>query len=300
MTIKRPKWERTLAFRSWTLGTAYALTLITSPARESGQSFLKVKNEMWNWNPSINRIIKLPPSMLAQGWMGSDFTNDDILNQSSIVVDYTHVISGNEAVSGRDCYKITLTPKEDAPVVWGRVILWISKSDYLQLKGEYYDEDGYLVKTETGSEIKSMDGRVIATRFELVPADKKGNVTIITLDAIKFNLPLAENFFSQQNLQKAHYAAFEIAKLKGYGLKFSAPFFNEFVVQTPKPGSAILKQLLDRKMVAGFALNAYYPDMENALLVCVTETTKREAIDKLVDALDAEAAASHFNLENPE
>jgi glycine dehydrogenase subunit 1 len=105
---------------------------------------------------------------------------------------------------------------------------------------------------------------------------------------------------AHQNLQKAHYAASEIAKLDGYSLKFSAPFFNEFVVQTPKPTAEILKQLIDRKIVAGLALDAYYPDMQNALLVCVTETTKREAIDKLVDALDAEAAASHFNLENPE
>jgi outer membrane lipoprotein-sorting protein len=202
MQIVRPTWTRSVSFRSWTLSTDYSLVLITAPAKEKGQAFLKRKNEMWNWNPSINRIIKLPPSMLAQGWMGSDFTNDDILNQSSVVVDYTHAISGNEKISGRDCYKITLTPKEDAPVVWGKVILWISKTDYLQLKADYYDEDEYLVKTETASEIKSMDGRVIATRFELIPADKAGNRTIVTIDAIKFNVPLAESFFSQQNLQK--------------------------------------------------------------------------------------------------
>jgi glycine dehydrogenase subunit 1 len=105
---------------------------------------------------------------------------------------------------------------------------------------------------------------------------------------------------AHQNLQKAHYAASEIAKLNGYALKFSAPFFNEFVVQTPKPASEILKQLTDRKIVGGLALEAYYPDMSNALLVCVTETTKRAAIDKFVDALDGEATASHFKLENPE
>ena len=202
MKIVRPSWTRSVSFKTWTLGTDYSLVYITAPAKEKGQSFLKRKNEMWNWNPAINRVIKLPPSMLAQGWMGSDFTNDDMLNQSSIVVDYTHAFSGNENISGKDCYKITLTPKEDAPVVWGRVILWISKNDYLQLKAEYYDEDGYLVKTETGSDIKTMDGRVLATRFELVPADKKGNLTIVTLDAIKFNVSLAESFFSQQNLQK--------------------------------------------------------------------------------------------------
>ena len=202
MKIIRPSWSRSVTFTSWTLGTDYSLVLILSPAKEKGQSFLKRKLEMWNWNPSINRIIKLPPSMLAQGWMGSDYTNDDLLNQSSIVVDYTHAILASESVSGRDCYKINLIPREDAPVVWGRVVLWITKSEYLQLKAEYYDEEGYLVKTEIGSAIRDMDGRVIPTRFELIPAEKEGESTVVTLDEIKFNTPLSESFFSQQNMQR--------------------------------------------------------------------------------------------------
>ncbi|MBN1789972.1 MAG: outer membrane lipoprotein-sorting protein [Bacteroidales bacterium] len=201
MEIFRPTWSRAVSFRSWSLGTDYSLVLITAPAKEKGQSFLKRKNEMWSWNPAINRIIKLPPSMLAQGWMGSDFTNDDLLNQSSIVKDYTHMFSGNEMIYGKDCHKITLVPREDAPVVWGKVVLWISKGDYLQLKAEYYDEDDYLVKTETASEIKTMDGRIIPTRYELIPAEKTGNRTVLTLNAIRFNIPMAENFFSQQNLK---------------------------------------------------------------------------------------------------
>jgi len=201
MQIVRPGWTRSVSFKSWTLGTAYSLVLITAPAKEKGQSFLKRGNEMWNWNPSINRMIKLPPSMLAQGWMGSDYTNDDLLNQSSIVVDYTHALSGTETIAGKSCHIVTLTPREDAPVVWGKVILWISQGDYLQLKAEYYDEDGYLVKTETGTEIKNMDNRLIATRFELLPADKPDNRTIIIMEDIKFNVPLSEGFFSQQNLQ---------------------------------------------------------------------------------------------------
>jgi len=202
MQIIRPSWTRSVSFKTWTLGTDYSLVLITAPAKEKGQAFLKRRNEMWNWNPQINRIIKLPPSMLAQGWMGSDFTNDDMLNQSSIVVDYTHAISGSESISGRDCYRIGLIPKEDAPVVWGRVVLWISKSDYLQLKAEYYDEDDLLIKTETASDIKNLGGRMIPARFELVPADRKGNITVVTVDAVKFNVPIAESYFSQQNMQK--------------------------------------------------------------------------------------------------
>jgi len=202
MQIIRPSWTRSVSFKTWTLGTDYSLVLITAPAKEKGQAFLKRRNEMWNWNPQINRIIKLPPSMLAQGWMGSDFTNDDMLNQSSIVVDYTHAISGSESISGRDCYRISLIPKEDAPVVWGRVVLWISKSDYLQLKAEYYDEDDLLIKTETASDIKNLGGRMIPARFELVPAERKGNITVVTVDAVKFNVPITESYFSQQNMQK--------------------------------------------------------------------------------------------------
>ena len=202
MQIIRPSWERTLSFKSWTKGTKYSLALITAPAKEKGQSFLKRDNEMWSWNPTINRMIKLPPSMLAQGWMGSDYTNDDLLNESSIVVDYTHKIIGNEKIEGKDCYKIELIPLENAPVVWGKIIFWITKEDYMQLKIEYYDEDNYLVKTETGKDIKNMDGRVIPTIYELIPADKPGNKTVVTLNSIKFNIPIEDTFFSQQNLKQ--------------------------------------------------------------------------------------------------
>lgn len=202
MTIVRPKWSREISFRNWTKGTKYSLALITSPAKEKGQTFLKRDREMWSWNPAIRRMIKLPPSMLSQGWMGSDFTNDDLLNESSIVVDYNHKILGSETVSGKSCYKIQLTPKPNAPVVWGKIIMRISKKEYLQLKNQYYDEDGYLVKTEIGKNIKTMDGRVIPATFELIPADKQGHKTIVEIQAIQFNKPINDSFFTQQNMKK--------------------------------------------------------------------------------------------------
>ncbi len=169
MTIIRPAWQRTIEFKNWTLGRDFALTLITAPAREAGQSFLKRGSEMWSWNPSINRLIKLPPSMMSQGWMGSDYTNDDILKESSVVNDYTHEIAGEENLDGRLCYKIKMTARENASIVWGKQIRWIDKKDFLVLKAELYDEDGYLVRTETGSDIKIMDGRTITSRIELIP-----------------------------------------------------------------------------------------------------------------------------------
>jgi outer membrane lipoprotein-sorting protein len=201
MTITRPSWQRTIEFRSWSLGRDYALTLITAPAKDQGQTFLKRGTEMWSWNPSIARLIKLPPSMMSQGWMGSDYTNDDILRESSIVNDYVHRIEREENVGGRECYRIKMTAKEDAAVIWGSQVRWIDKKEFLVLKAELYDEDGMLVRTETGSDIRIMDGRSIPTSIELVPADEPGNRTRVIIREIKFNIPLQESFFSQQNMK---------------------------------------------------------------------------------------------------
>jgi len=140
--------------------------------------------------------------MMSQGWMGSDFTNDDLLKESSIVVDYTHKITGSETVDGWNCYIIDLIPHEDAAVVWGKIIKWISKEEYLQLKSEYYDEDHYLVKTETAYDVKTMDGRLIPTRFELVPEEEEGHKTVVILDEVLFNKPIDDGFFSQQNMKR--------------------------------------------------------------------------------------------------
>jgi len=202
MKIIRPEWERTLEFKNWTKGTDYALTLITAPARDRGQSFLKRGSEMWSWNPAISRMIELPPSMMSQGWMGSDYTNDDILKESSVVEDYIHEITGEEEIEGRMCYKIKLTAKEDAAVIWGHQLRWISKDDYLFLKAELYDEYGYLVRTELGKNVRTMDGRLIPTVMEIIPEDEEGYKTVVEIKEIEFNIDIKDNFFSQQNLQR--------------------------------------------------------------------------------------------------
>ena len=202
MTIVRPTWERTIQFKSWSLDRDYSLTLITSPAKEKGQVFLKRETEMWNWMPTISRMIKLPPSMMADGWMGSDYTNDDILKESSMVVDFTHKIIGSETIENWDCWKIEMLPKEEAAIVWGKVIRWISKDENLMMKSEYYDEDEYLVKTEFGTDVKVMDDRKIPSKIEIIPADKDNQKTILIIDDIKFNVPLNDSFFSQQNMKR--------------------------------------------------------------------------------------------------
>lgn len=202
MEIVRPSWTRTLSLKICSLGSDYSLTLITDPAKEKGQTFMKRKTDLWSWNPKISRLIKLPPSMLSQGWMGSDYSNDDILKESSIIVDYTHKIIGSESIANLDCHIIEMIPKEESAVVWGKVFKWISKNNYLQLKTEYYDEDNYLIRTEICSDIKQMGDREIPTKIEIIPEDEPENKTILTITKIIYNIDVSPQFFSQQTMKK--------------------------------------------------------------------------------------------------
>lgn len=202
ITTTRPKWTRTMRIKVWTKGTELALILIQEPAKDKGVTYLKRKKEVWNWSPAIERTIKLPPSMMSQSWMGTDFTNDDLVKESSVVDDYTHTLLGSEPVDGRDCYKISMVPKPDAAVVWGKVLVWIDKKDDLQLRAEFYDEDGKLANTLAASDIRKMGDRVIPTRLTMTPADKPGHKTEIVYQNIVFNQPLADSFFTTENMTK--------------------------------------------------------------------------------------------------
>jgi negative regulator of sigma E activity len=201
MTIVRPSWQRTITFKTWTKGSDYSLALVIEPAKEKGQTFLKRKNEIWNWVPGIQKMIKLPPSMMSQGWLGSDYSNDDLLKESSIVQDYEHTMLGSEIIEGEKCYKIKLVPKPDAAVVWGYIVKWISKDDYFQLRSEYFNEDGEAIKTELATAIKQMGDRRIPTHFEIIPKDKPGNKTIVDIQKAIFNKPIEDAFFSQQKMK---------------------------------------------------------------------------------------------------
>ncbi len=202
MTIVRPGWERTVSMKSWSKGDDYFLIYITEPAKDKGQVFLKRQKEMWNWVPSIERMIKIPPSMMMQSWMGSDFTNDDLVKQSSIVTDYDHKLIGEENVRGMDCYKIELIPHPDAAVVWGKIISWITKDGFNLWKSEYFDEDDVLVNTENAYNIQKMDDREIPSKFEMIPEDEPGKKTVMEMKDMKFNKPIDDSFFSQQNMKR--------------------------------------------------------------------------------------------------
>jgi outer membrane lipoprotein-sorting protein len=202
MSIVRPDWSREVSMKSWSNGEDYALILITGPARDKGTVFLKRGNEVWHWVPSIAKVIKLPPSMMMQSWMGSDFTNDDLVRESSVVNDYTHEIIGDSSIDERDCYIIRMVPKEDAAVVWGELKTWISKEGYLQLRTEFYDEDKELTNVLRLSQVEEMGGRVIPTLLEMIPVNEEGQKTVVEYHSIEFDEPIPESFFSEQNMKR--------------------------------------------------------------------------------------------------
>jgi outer membrane lipoprotein-sorting protein len=204
MTIKiiRPTWQREMKMRSWSLGTKYSMIIIDEPKKDQGTVFLKRDKEIWNWIPSIDKSIKLPPSMMMQNWMGTDFTNDDLVKQSSIVVDYSHTITGDSTLQNLDCYKIELIPNDNAPVVWGKVILFIDKKDYMQLRTEFYDEDGYLVNLMNFYDVKEMGGRTIPTTMEMIPVDSPDKKTLMIYESIQFDIDISEDYFTTQKMKR--------------------------------------------------------------------------------------------------
>jgi outer membrane lipoprotein-sorting protein len=202
MTIVRPTYTRSIEFKNWSFGRDYFMTYIVSPAKEKGQVFLKIKNELWNFIPSINRTIKMPPSVMSQGWMGSDYSNDELVKQSSIVVDYEQKILGDQILDNRECFIIELIPFPEATVVWGKIITWVDKNDYIILKSEYYDEQLELVRTEFAKDLKIFDNRLLPSIIEIIPNGEEGFKTVITIQQMKFDIPILETFFSQQNMKK--------------------------------------------------------------------------------------------------
>lgn len=197
----RPSWSREMTVRTWMKGSNLAMILVLSPAKDKGIAFLKRKKEVWNWMPSLEKTIKLPPSMMSQSWMGTDFTNDDLVKESSIVNDYDHSITGDTVINGRSSYVIQMIPKPEAAVVWGKLIVCIDKKDFLELHTRFYDEDGSLVNTMNGYDVKLMDGRLIPTHFEMIPADKKNQKTEMIYKTITYNKPLDDGFFTTERMK---------------------------------------------------------------------------------------------------
>jgi outer membrane lipoprotein-sorting protein len=203
MTVRivRPTWSRELKIKSWTKGKKLALILVTALAKDKGTVFLKRDKEVWNWIPSIERSIKLPPSMMSQNWMGTDFTNDDLVKESSTADDYTHKLTGDTVIAGLDCHRVEMVPKPEAAIVWGKVLVWVDKKDYMQMMVEFYDEDGALINRMTGKNIRMLAGRLLPSVMEMEPLEKKGYKTILIYDQLEFDTPLEDSYFSTQKMK---------------------------------------------------------------------------------------------------
>ncbi|MGZ5781256.1 MAG: outer membrane lipoprotein-sorting protein [Burkholderiaceae bacterium] len=202
MTITTPTWSRTLSLKVWMDRPKQSFLRIATPAKDAGISSLRIDSEMWNYIPAIERTIKIPPSLMLQPWLGSDFTNDDLVKESSIVTDYTHRLIGEKKIDGNDAYQIEGLPKPNAAVVWGKIVYSIRKSDFVPLKLEYYDERGDLIRALNYSDIRTVDGRSIPTRWEMQPLTKPGKKTTIVVKSLMYNRPINADIFSLRNLKQ--------------------------------------------------------------------------------------------------
>jgi outer membrane lipoprotein-sorting protein len=201
MTITTPSWSRTLSLAVWMDRPGKSFLRVVAPAKDYGISSLRLQSEMWNYIPAIERTLKVPPSLMLQPWLGSDFTNDDLVKESSLVDDYTHKLLESPAADGTGHYLVEAMPKPQAPVVWGK-ILYAVGSDFLPLKQEFFDERGRLVRALTYSEIRKLDGRDVPTRWEMKPSDKPGKSTVITIKSARYDKPMDDSLFSLRNLTR--------------------------------------------------------------------------------------------------
>jgi len=213
MTIKTRRWTRTLKVKNWENRTIRkSFTEVLAPKSDAGNRFLMVNRErlMWQYNPRVGKEIKIHPSMMLQSWMGSDFTNDDIVKESSMIEDYHHTLAGTKTVDGHRCHWITMKPKQDAAVVWGSLVSYVRTADCLPVRLEYYDQHGKLKKVLTCSNYRQMGGRVIPVTYRMTTMKKRresddGDVEEYTLMEFKnasFDLPIEDSVFTIQNLKR--------------------------------------------------------------------------------------------------
>jgi len=200
MTIYRPEWQRTMTIKGWTRGQEDSIFRIVAPAKDAGNGTLKRKREMWMYNPKVNRVIKLPPSMMSQAWMGSDFSNNDLAKSDSLVTDYTHEIIGIETHEGKKVYVIRSTPTPDAPVVWGMQKLKI-RDDDIFIEQEFYDEDLKPVKKLTTTHIQMLGGKLFPKTWIMQKSDVEDEYTLVEYREIAFDITLPSRLFTTSSLR---------------------------------------------------------------------------------------------------
>lgn len=203
MSIVTPHWERSLQMNIWTEGMKKTFIRITHPPKEEMVGTLRIGNEMWNYLPKTNKVIKIPPSMMMSSWMGSDFTNDDLVKEFTFVDDfYFQMTSQQESTNGpQNLLYVKCIPKEGTPVVWGKVIIGVTEEDYLPVIEEYYDEKGNLMRLMNFKDIRTFGDKKLPAVMELIPLNKEGNKTVLEYLKLDFNVKMDENIFSLRNLR---------------------------------------------------------------------------------------------------
>lgn len=202
MTIHRPNWERQMTIKAWTRGQKDSLFYIESPPKDRGNGTLKKGREMWMYNPKVNRVIKVPPSMMSQSWMGSDFSNNDLAKSDSILTDYTHSVVSTEIHEGKTVYEIQSMPKPNAPVVWGMQKLKI-REDLIWLSEVFFDEDLKPVKAMTTLEIQVLGGKLYPKVWRMHEVDETDQYTELTYTSLEFKSSLPDSLFTRSSLRKA-------------------------------------------------------------------------------------------------
>ncbi|WP_207264564.1 outer membrane lipoprotein-sorting protein [Desulfovibrio sp. Huiquan2017] len=198
MHIVTEQWSRTISMEGWSLGRKYSLTRISAPAKEKGVATLKSDREVWNYLSRVDRVIKIPPSMLGASWMGSHISNDDLVKANHVDLDYDLTLMEETD----DYRKVLCTPKADAAVIWGKIIYTIRKPDDVPLEIEYFDDLGDKVRTIGFDDVRQVDGHTLPMDMIVLPEDKPGEKTVLHYDSIDFDIPLKESFFSLRNLKK--------------------------------------------------------------------------------------------------
>ncbi|MDX2321438.1 MAG: outer membrane lipoprotein-sorting protein [Moritella sp.] len=200
MIIHRADWQREMTMLAWTQGDKKSLVRVESPRKDKGSATLTDDNQMWTFSPKINRVIRIPSSMMSQSWMGGDFSNNDISKSTDVIDDYQHSLTKIAKVDGHKIYTITSIPHDDAPVVWGKEVFKV-RDDYVLLEQQFWDQENVLVKTLTTTEIKTFDGRAIASTIRMSKTDNPDEWTeMITLD-VKFNIDISDRIFTLSNLR---------------------------------------------------------------------------------------------------
>ena len=201
MDIRTENWDRSLTLRAWSLGTDHTLIRVEAPQKEAGTATLRADQEVWNYLPRVDRTLKLPSSMMAGSWMGSHFTNDDLVKESRLVDDYEIELEFSGTRDGVDVWELLLVPLPEAPVVWGKIRYQVSKENLLPTWTRYYDESDELIRTMTFSEIRLLGSRLVPTVMTIEPADKPGESTVIRYHELDFDVDLDEDYFSLRNLR---------------------------------------------------------------------------------------------------